>query len=996
MSVSDKYPELVRQFFLLDEVKEILPNYPKYKILLQTPEVDREYYKNITSPEFIRQWQPEVLNHYRNNWTEVTPLCAIVHDRTIDAGLRIQKFFHPSILPNELHGDVWILVKENKEELDAFIENVQCLQNYVRDSSNSKYTYYRCEYCKKNKGVKSKKTDCKHKIAVHALEGGKYKIVWHFQHNHAFDPRRITKATRNWLMDLASTNIPRASSDSRRSVTKFKLSSFLLSDKFKISNKVFNYYKNKNKESQAHLDKNVIKSLKIWVSYINTLNEFAVFKKRSTNTENAEFCDVEGDALNPESTWYFGIILLSNLQYMLSPQTVFLDSTHKLGHGPHNEDIITYIFITKSSLSGGGIPIGYLITNRESHEPLASFLRFFVEKKIQIKRFVIDCSATEIKAIEEGYNVGIIEPTDGSSSAGDKFEAIITFCTWHCLRAFNKAIKKGITIQNRTNNVQIFPNEIITEVDGEMTDEEFINQIATQGVVAQSNLTAGRNKEEIIANQRIALSYMVELKRKKAIEEANDFLHVIEATFREYPDFVAYAQKTFKTTGKYWLNCHFGNYRELTNNCVKSYHQVLKTKYFERRRKYRVDRVIWMFIEPIAKYYEYYHSAVIVTSLLRYIDKAEEASKLKAEAVSDEDMRQMIVDLPGYIAVKSFNGSNYYKISFGERGIFSCECPYNEYSIDWCKHIFLYKRYKVAKGLDIPFVELERNPLADLSGLNGTNEIVERETDTIGDESEDEELVDSESGFKNATYNESDFGDDNFDSMENDPDGDEPDFSIENTEPTEVSQEETEEEIGARLARDRVDPGFSIDDDNIGNDFELADSSQVFTDGGTAYYTQNTESDPFIEWPISETIDLQESADVILEIESIEGVYAKKAARNIKQREENYSSLDTEVKRIQDEEKSQREKVKKLRALIKKEEMEHKKKMAAVNRIQKKRNKEKELIKTQKKALAEIQRIERMIRDNNYSEEEEHEKTEELKRLYHSTMLDSNRKQSRY
>ena len=35
-----------------------------------------------------------------------------------------------------------------------------------------------------------------------------------------------------------------------------------------------------------------------------------------------------------------------------------------------------------------------------------------------------------------------------------------------------------------------------------MTDEEFINQIATQGVVAQSNLTAGRNKEEIIANQK--------------------------------------------------------------------------------------------------------------------------------------------------------------------------------------------------------------------------------------------------------------------------------------------------------------------------------------------------------------------------------------------------------------------------------------------------------------------------------------------------------------
>ena len=68
---------------------------------------------------------------------------------------------------------------------------------------------------------------------------------------------------------------------------------------------------------------------------------------------------------------------------------------------------------------------------------------------------------------------------------------------------------------------------------------------------------------------------MVELKRKKPLKKLM-ILHVIEATFREYPDFVAYAQKTFKTTGKYWLNCHFGNYRELTNNCVKSYHQVLK------------------------------------------------------------------------------------------------------------------------------------------------------------------------------------------------------------------------------------------------------------------------------------------------------------------------------------------------------------------------------------------------------------------------------------
>ena len=95
------------------------------------------------------------------------------------------------------------------------------------------------------------------------------------------------------------------------------------------------------------------------------------------------FCDVEADALNPESTWYFGIILLSNLQYMLSPQTVFLDST-ELGRPSQRGHNNIYLY-HKSSLSGGGIPIGYLITNRESHEPLASFLRFLLKRNTNQK-----------------------------------------------------------------------------------------------------------------------------------------------------------------------------------------------------------------------------------------------------------------------------------------------------------------------------------------------------------------------------------------------------------------------------------------------------------------------------------------------------------------------------------------------------------------------------------------------------------------------------------
>ena len=52
-------------------------------------------------------------------------------------------------------------------------------------------------------------------------------------------------------------------------------------------------------------------------------HEFAVFKKRSTNSENSKFCDVGNSTLNPESMWYFGIIHLSDIERIQNTQIVF-------------------------------------------------------------------------------------------------------------------------------------------------------------------------------------------------------------------------------------------------------------------------------------------------------------------------------------------------------------------------------------------------------------------------------------------------------------------------------------------------------------------------------------------------------------------------------------------------------------------------------------------------------------------------------------------------
>ena len=107
-----------------------------------------------------------------------------------------------------------------------------------------------------------------------------------------------------------------------------------------------------------------------------------------------------------------------------------------------------------------------------------------------------------------------------------------------------------------------------------------------------------------------------------------------------------------------------------------------------------------MFIETITKYYEYYHSAVIVTSLLRYIDKAEEASKLKAEAVSDEDMRQMIVDLPGYILQLNRSMDQIItRLVLVNVESFPANVRTTSIQLIGANTFSLYKRYKVAKRI---------------------------------------------------------------------------------------------------------------------------------------------------------------------------------------------------------------------------------------------------------------------------------------------------------
>ena len=57
----------------------------------------------------------------------------------------------------------------------------------------------------------------------------------------------------------------------------------------------------------------------------------------------------------------------------------------------------------------------------------------------------------------------------------------------------------------------------------------------------------------------------------------------------------------------------------------------------------------------------------------------------------------MVIVSPSCISVKSFNGPNFYNIYCDGRGVYYCQCPFNSFSMDYCKHIYLYKRYQKLK-----------------------------------------------------------------------------------------------------------------------------------------------------------------------------------------------------------------------------------------------------------------------------------------------------------
>ena len=157
-------------------------------------------------------------------------------------------------------------------------------------------------------------------------------------------------------------------------------------------------------------------SVKEWAEHLqNKMNYKVLFK----NTKDG-------------APFLFAWIAPWQLRYLQSAEEWCIDSTHKTCESINDpkKDSYLYTIIIRSPVTNRGVPVCQFITDREVIPTLSSWLNWLKTNFIlKVKRIMIECSPTEIAAINEvfGDNVSIL------------------LCHWHIKRAWETHLKKLVS-----------------------------------------------------------------------------------------------------------------------------------------------------------------------------------------------------------------------------------------------------------------------------------------------------------------------------------------------------------------------------------------------------------------------------------------------------------------------------------------------------------------------------------------------------------------------
>ena len=111
-----------------------------------------------------------------------------------------------------------------------------------------------------------------------------------------------------------------------------------------------------------------------------------------------------------------------------------MDSTHGTCVDDNGSRCFLYTLVIRSNVTGKGCPVGWMLTNSETHYPIVSWLQW-VRDTVMFSptQVMIDNSDTEIKALRIVF---------GENTA-------ILICHWHILRAWKKHVIKKVNPVSR-------------------------------------------------------------------------------------------------------------------------------------------------------------------------------------------------------------------------------------------------------------------------------------------------------------------------------------------------------------------------------------------------------------------------------------------------------------------------------------------------------------------------------------------------------------------
>ncbi|KAM9938110.1 hypothetical protein OXX80_002373 [Metschnikowia pulcherrima] len=417
---------------------------------------------------------------------------------------------------------------------------------------------------------------------------------------------------------------------------------------FKINYAQWFYESKRKLRSEAILDMDPERSLRLWGEKIKKRKGMAAF------TDAFDFKEKRPAHTYPKASqggkiWSF--CFMSKWQKFLLQQNcsiIFLDSTHKTCRGLNKkEDVYLFTLYVKNQVTGKGAPAAFMMTNCGRSEVISHFIRTvrnfapFLPKQV-----VVDCDQAETNALLDVWND----------------EVSIVYCRWHVSKAFVNNVRTKVTVGPRNSMAKDKWDEHKAHIE--------------------------EKKREI----RAAFEAVVRSKSKEEGEERiADFL----SNFADYPELIDYTEKQWFAKKDYIVNGRAQNFsiHACTNNLIESFHNVLKRYFLGRSSKDRPDLLVFKLFMNVETNYWAEEILVKFGCTARVNDKGEKAAREKALLVPEEEMNRLVTFVPeGQLNVKSFTneGVSYsVKLDSDNRQKVNCTCLAFQNSSSWCKHIFL-------------------------------------------------------------------------------------------------------------------------------------------------------------------------------------------------------------------------------------------------------------------------------------------------------------------